>query len=135
SSVPSNGVASAMPRPCVPSSSLSQRLCHTTPLPRFPLPPEKGEGLQDVLTLKNIFRQKGGDSDIGQVDHVANAQIDRHTTDDIGLFAAPTALLQQLDHVDQGVAGCQGQIFALLCAVLTDGHAHRGNKAISQKKD
>src|SRR5215470_15966486 len=61
-----------------------------------------------MLALKNVFRQKSGDRDIGKVDHIANAQIDRHTTDDIGLFAAPTALLQQLDHVDQGVAGCQG---------------------------
>src|SRR6266446_428346 len=83
---------------------------------------------KSVLALKNIFRQKGGDSDIGQVDHVANAQIDCHTTDDISLFPTPSALLQQFNHVNQGVAGCQGQVFACLCAVRADGHAHGRNK-------
>src|SRR4029453_3237378 len=48
--------------------------------------------------------------------------------DDIGLFSAPAALLQQLDHVDQGVAGCERQILTFLRTVLPYRHTHGGNK-------
>src|SRR5712691_2155749 len=84
--------------------------------------------LPQSLALKNIFGQKGRDGDIRQVDHITDTQIDRNATDDIGLFSAPTALLEQLDHVDQGVAGRERQILTLLRTVLAYGHTHGGNK-------
>ena len=67
-----------------------------------------------LLPLKYILGQKGRYGDVGQVDHVTDLQIDRHTANNVGLFPGPAPFLKQPDHVDQRVAGGQSQVLHYL---------------------
>jgi hypothetical protein len=77
--------------------------------------------------------QEGGYDVVRHVDHVADAEIDGHTADDVGLLAAPAALLQQVDHVEHGIAAGQGEILPLVHAVLANGPADGRGEALRRR--
>ena len=64
-------------------------------------------------SVEDRFRQQRRNHVVRNVDHVGNAQVDRDATDDVGLFAAKAALLQQFHHVEHRVAAGERQVFRL----------------------
>ena len=55
------------------------------------------------LLLENRLREKCRDRYVGKVDSVTDLQIDGNAADNVRLFPAPATLLQQFDHIDEGV--------------------------------
>jgi len=104
SSVPSNGGLSHA------QAMRSIELFATEVMPRYAsapvaLSPGEVRGTHDVLALKNVFSKKAETVTLGRSTTLLMRKSTATLQMILGLFPAPTSLLQQLDHVDQGVAG------------------------------
>ena len=73
--------------------------------------------------------KEGGDADVGEVDDFADLEVDGDAADDVGLLPAVASVHEQVDHVEEGLSGGEGDVAGVVLAV-GDGHAGGGDEAL-----
>src|SRR4029450_10077375 len=79
--------------------------------------------------LEDVQGQERRDHERRHVDHFADLEVHGHAADGVGLLAGPAAVvLEVVDHVQQGVAGGQGEVLGAALAVAGDRQAGGGEE-------
>src|SRR5258708_7133560 len=78
----------------------------------------------DVTSIRrraeDVFGQEGGHEHVGHVDELADLEVDGDAADGVGLLGRPAPLGQVVDHVEQRVAGGEGDVLGVVDAVFGD---------------
>src|SRR4051794_24271830 len=94
---------------------------------------------------EHVQRQQRADQEVGHVDGLADAQVDGAAAQRVGLLGVQAPRLQVVDHVQQRVAGGEGEVLARVLAVLVDadaggrveaarrGHLRRGEPVVAEE--
>src|SRR5215510_3320313 len=86
-----------------------------------------------LSALEHVLGKERGHHEVRHVHHVADAEVDGHAADAVGLLAREAALLEELHHGQHGIAAGQIEVLAVVDAVLVDRHAHGGDEALGSR--
>src|SRR5215213_8596739 len=81
---------------------------------------------------EHVERQQRADQEVRHVDGLADAQVDCAAAQRVGLLGVKAARLEVVDHVQQGVAGGEGEVLARVLAVLV--HADAGGRVKAARR-
>src|SRR5215472_15661999 len=76
--------------------------------------------LYSQLAGEDGLGQERGDEHVGRVDHLADLEVDRDAADRVSLLPRPPPLGEVVDHVEQRVAGREGDVLGVVDAVPGD---------------